>query len=238
MVMDMLKGAAWLLGPRLAARFGHLIPAAQMMAHAAENHVRKPGGVRDRLDGMVNEWQDRMARRNVRDCHEQADDGELLLEIKAAQQRFGWPLMLRRLHITKKTFTRRVAIHLLRKHAPAAFEKLARLGPDRLYEIAILPVEARFKVDLEDSVATPRGPVKLRWLTDDELADYHERECKPYRAKKPDFWHGIDDQLRLLEKRVARKGAHGRPPRPTLAALLARTRVLSVRIEGFIQGVA
>jgi hypothetical protein len=124
---------------------------------------------------------------------------------------------------------------ILRRRAPASFEALARLGPDKLCDIAVVPLEANLDLNLDAIVDTPRGPMKLRYLTDDELADW----WRVHRAVKPvDFWKELDRLLSRLERRIAARAILDSPQRQTLTTLLAKSDVLTKRLQEVAQGVA
>jgi hypothetical protein len=137
--------------------------------------------------------------------------------------------------VSKQTYFKCIAIAILRRRMPDGFQRFARLGPDKLFGIALLNSDVALGMSLERLVDTKRGPVKLRYLTDDELCDYW-RSLAPVKRRDP--LRAVERELTALDRRLVRACADRRPPRPTLAMLLAKTRVLTARVEALLSGAA
>lgn len=112
-----------------------------------------------------------------------ADQGQRLAELKAKHGGGpGWINVLRSRRISPRTAYNKIALWNLRCRAPEAFDKLAHLGPAKLYMLATLSDEALASIHPDRAVETTSGTKALRHLTDDQLRA-HLRELFPIKER-------------------------------------------------------
>jgi hypothetical protein len=157
----------------------HVPYLAQVIMEATEKFVQK---IEDRIadptnaiENAVDDWTDRQLKRRIRDADEAVVDGIEILRLRKLNGAKGWPMILRRLRLARRSAENRMALALFATQYPELYDRFKSLGPTKLFRLAVIHPSKLKSVHLEDEVETERGKVLLRQLRDVELVDYLRR---------------------------------------------------------------
>jgi hypothetical protein len=146
--------------------------ATEKFVQKLEDRIADPTNA---IENGIDDWTSRQQKRRIREADEAVEDGLEIIRLRKLNGAKGWPLILKRLRISRRSAENRMALALFATQYPELYERFKSLGPTKLYRLAVIhPSHLRF-LHLEDEVETERGKVLLRQLRDVELIDYLRR---------------------------------------------------------------
>ena len=159
----------YLLGKRVPYLAQVIMEAAEKFVQKLEDRIADPTNA---IENGIDDWTNRQLRRRVRDSDEAVEDGLEVLRLRQLNGAKGWPLILRRLHLARRSAENRMALALFATSYPELYDRFKSLGPTKLYRLAVIHPSRLRTVRLDEGVETERGTVLLRQLRDSELIAY------------------------------------------------------------------
>jgi len=142
--------------------------ACSMIRDAIQDPARREAAARQAADDVRKLFRDERARASER----AADKGVALVRFRKAHGRGCYQQILQEAGVSPRTANNLICLAFFRWRAPRLFERLACLGPTKLYRLAVLDDSRMGGLDPDSVFTFDNRQTCLRTMTDRELIIY------------------------------------------------------------------